>query len=215
MSREMTNVVHGDARNGKIAPEYSTWQHMRSRCFVPGDPAYKYYGGRGITVCDAWRHDYLAFLSCVGRKPSPCHTLDRIDNNGNYEPGNVRWATPTMQSRNSRGNRIVEINGESMCITEWSERSGTPRDSIQRRLEAGWSPEKAVFTAGDGRFRNHEITINGESCSAMEWGRRTGQNGRTIMSRISKLGWTPEEAVLGCRRRSRATALAAGQKEGK
>lgn len=84
---------------------YSTWVSMKERCFNPRNKAYKNYGGRGITVCDGWKHDFPAFLAHMGDRPSPTYSIDRIDNDGNYEPGNVRWATPSEQANNKRNSR--------------------------------------------------------------------------------------------------------------
>lgn len=98
---------HGDLRgvyNGGHAPaEYTCWKNMRRRCTNPAAKDYSRYGGRGITVCDRWQQSYAVFLADVGRRPSPTHSLDRIDNAGHYAPGNVRWATRSEQRRNTRG----------------------------------------------------------------------------------------------------------------
>lgn len=83
-------------------PEYRIWQQMIQRCHNPKRPQYRYWGGRGIVVCDLWRHSFVQFFADVGLRPSAQHTLDRIDNDGNYEPGNVRWATLSQQSGNRR-----------------------------------------------------------------------------------------------------------------
>jgi len=93
--------THGDA-GGHRAPEYQAWANMRDRCFNPRRSTYRYYGGRGITVCDRWWNSYENFLADVGRRPGPGYSLDRIDVNGNYEPGNVRWATRSQQNANQR-----------------------------------------------------------------------------------------------------------------
>jgi hypothetical protein len=96
------NTVHGGAGAGRTTPEYRAWQNMKTRCFNPNFTTYEDYGGRGITVCSQWVNDFPAFLAHVGPKPSPAHSLDRIDNEGHYEPGNVRWASRSDQNRNRR-----------------------------------------------------------------------------------------------------------------
>lgn len=95
------NLSHGEA--GLRTPEYNTWKSIKSRCLNPNSTGYEYYGGRGITICDRWRDSFESFLADVGRRPSAKHSIDRYpDNNGNYEPGNVRWATASEQCFNRR-----------------------------------------------------------------------------------------------------------------
>jgi hypothetical protein len=95
------NVTHGHARSTGRHPLYKTWEGMNRRCTSLNDTAYQRYGDRGIRVCDRWR-DFAAFIADMGEKPSRTHSLDRINNDGNYEPGNVRWATPKEQAQNRR-----------------------------------------------------------------------------------------------------------------
>ena len=97
------NTTHGHARVGHISSEYRSWLAMRARCSDPAHDAYKYYGGRGISVCAEWRGDFARFLADMGNKPTPKHTIDRYPNNdGNYDPGNCRWATMTEQMASRR-----------------------------------------------------------------------------------------------------------------
>jgi len=100
-------ATHGETRRSKQrSSEYQTWLAIIARCENPNTRGWQYYGARGIKICREWRHDFAAFLAHVGRKPSPKHSIDRIDVNGNYEPGNVRWATAKEQANNRRARSI-------------------------------------------------------------------------------------------------------------
>jgi hypothetical protein len=124
-------------------PEYQTWSGMLRRCYDDRSPDFARYGARGISVCERWRSSFEDFLADVGAKPPGC-TLDRRDNALGYEPGNVRWATPSEQARNRRSNHSVTANGETLTIAEWSERTGIRPDTLLRRLRLGWTPDAAV-----------------------------------------------------------------------
>ncbi len=127
-------------------PEYRAWQTMRLRCLNPKNAAFKNYGGRGIMVCDIWQNDVLAFLRDMGPKPTPKHELDRIENDGHYEPTNCRWVTRTQNDRNRRTNVFLTYQGERLTIAEWCERTGLRRDTVRKRLVGGWATEKALST---------------------------------------------------------------------
>lgn len=108
---------HGDAVTGHITPEYRTWQNMRRRCDSPVAKYYYNYGGRGIRVCSRWLV-FENFLSDMGRKPSPSHSIDRIDVDGNYEPSNCRWATPQEQTFNQRPRKRLEDFTDAELMAE-------------------------------------------------------------------------------------------------
>lgn len=153
----LRNLRHGHAKRGAKSPEYRAWRQMIRRCHDPRARAYAYYGASSVAVCTEWREDFSAFLAHVGLKPSPTHTLDRI-NGGNYEPGNVRWATHTEQMRNTRANRLLVHGGETRCLAEWAEVVGLPRDTIKARLTYSWSVARALTTPVDTRFHHKETT---------------------------------------------------------
>lgn len=126
-------------------PEYKAWKSMKERCTNTKTPSFASYGGRGITVCSRWARSFKNFLADVGLRPSAKHTLDRFpDNNGNYEPGNVRWATRSEQARNRRSNRIITHEGKSLPLVEWAALTGIRRDTIAARLRRGWSVAKTL-----------------------------------------------------------------------
>jgi hypothetical protein len=102
------STTHGEARVGARSAEYKIWCYIIKRCENQNDKNYGDYGGRGITVCEKWRRSYPAFLEDMGRRPSIRHSIDRIDNNRGYEPGNCRWATATQQARNRRPRRLLK-----------------------------------------------------------------------------------------------------------
>jgi hypothetical protein len=136
-------LVHGEATPPRT-PEYRAWRSMKARCHIPSSSGFANYGGRGIYVCDRWRHDYEAFLVDVGRKPSADHSLDRVDNDGPYAPGNVRWATRSEQGQNRRTNALVTAFGRTQCIEAWAAETGLKDCTIWRRLWRGWDPERAL-----------------------------------------------------------------------
>lgn len=139
---------HGDAVKGRKAiTEYTTWTEIRARCRRPTHPKFPIYGGRGIFVCDRWRESYENFLADMGRKPHPEMSIDRIDNNGPYSPGNCRWATRKTQANNTRQNVRLVIGGAEKPVTEWASISGVPGKRIRARIRRGWDPQKAVFGA--------------------------------------------------------------------
>lgn len=126
-------------------PEYDTWCHMKNRCYNPKDVGFKDYGGRGITICNKWRHDFLLFFNHIGPKPPGNYSVERIDNNGNYEPGNVRWATPKEQTNNQRSNHNITFRGVTMTRAQWAEALGINKGTLSSRIrQLRWPIEKAL-----------------------------------------------------------------------
>lgn len=132
------NTKHGKSHT----PEYLTWKSMRERCGNPNVLNYHRWGGRGIRVCPEW-DDFDLFLAHVGPRPSSRHSLDRINNDGNYEPGNVRWATDAEQGRNMVRNHWIEFRGERMIQQDWADRLGIAGCTLRKRLKR-WTLERAL-----------------------------------------------------------------------
>jgi hypothetical protein len=126
--------------------EYNTWNNMIQRCKSANSETRPHHAGRGIKVCVRWL-SFANFLEDMGPRPSIKHQLDRYPNqDGDYEPGNCRWATPTEQLRNTSRNRILEFRGESHCVSEWAAILGINRSVVFSRLAIGWSVERALST---------------------------------------------------------------------
>jgi hypothetical protein len=125
---------------------------MKARCDNSNSTSYKNYGARGVKYCEEWA-DFSKFLADVGEKPFPEASLDRVDNNGHYEPGNVRWADRSTQRRNSRGTLIpVEINGKTKLLNEWCLEYNITAAAVYRRVGKGMSLENAITVPKAKRF---------------------------------------------------------------
>lgn len=172
-------------------PEFAIWSSMKQRCNNKNSNAYHNYGGRGISYSQRWEH-FEVFLEDMGRRPTKNHTLERKNNNGNYEKDNCKWATRKEQARNYRHNNILEFNGEKRCISEWAEIYGLKHDTIATRLRIGWSIEKAITT----KILNNRrlILVNGVEMPIRTAERLLGFGSGTITNRI-KSGYSVEEAV--------------------
>jgi len=139
-------AVYGCAQKRVHLPEYAVWKTMLARCFNEKNKNYRHYGARGIRVCDAWL-DYTAFIRDMGRRPSPTHSLERVDNDGHYEPGNVRWATRHEQSRNKRNTRWVLLAGERLCQTDAALKLGISLWALRSRMRRGTAGKLGVTEA--------------------------------------------------------------------
>lgn len=136
-------TIHGLAGH----PVYRTWKGIVTRCTNPNTIGYENYGGRGITICDEWRHDFVLFFEHVSKLPhygEDGYSIDRLNNSLGYFAGNVRWATPTEQNRNSRHNRNLAYNGKTQTMTEWASEFGLKFATLDGRLRRGWDMERAL-----------------------------------------------------------------------
>lgn len=142
--------THGQARHGgEMTRTYSIWRKMRARCGNSNDTHYARYGGRGIRVCEPWKK-FVQFWQDMGDCP-PHMEIDRLDNDGHYEPDNCRWATRKEQNRNKSDNRMLTLNGITRCVTDWAESIGIQRGTISSRLRYGWSVERTLTEPVDHR----------------------------------------------------------------
>lgn len=138
-----SNMTHGLRKTRA----YSAWSKMKDRCFNERSKKFYLWGGRGITVCDEWKSDFAAFFSHMGECP-PGMSIDRIDNQRGYEPGNVRWATPLQQSNNLRTTKKLSIGSDTRTITEWAKEFGCSRDALKLRLRRGQTIEQIANAFG-------------------------------------------------------------------
>jgi hypothetical protein len=172
---------------------YEVWLAMISRCYRENSDDYKNYGGRGITVYEAWKDSFEFFLVDMGEKPDGL-TLERLDVDKPYEPGNCKWGTQEEQNNNKRNNFFITFNGERKTASQWAKKIGLPREVITWRLSNGWGEEKALTTPLGGKETGVYITFNGERKSIVQWAKCTGLSTTTIHRRV-KNGWS-EERVL-------------------
>ena len=126
---------------------------MKKRCYNPRHESYKYYGAKGVKLCDEWVHNFDAFEEwALSHGYSDDKTIDRIDSNGDYCPENCRWATPKQQANNCRDNNTLTYNGLTLTMMEWSERLNINFKTLARRIYHGWPVEKALMTPVDTRY---------------------------------------------------------------
>lgn len=124
---------------------YNIWRGMKKRCYTVTDKAYPNYGGRGITICNEWREEFLEFYKwAMSNGYKEKLSIDRIDNNGNYEPQNCRWVSDKSQNNNRRINHFIEYEGERFTLAEWETKTGIRQETIRRRLKNGWTVKDAL-----------------------------------------------------------------------
>lgn len=147
--RKSVHVVHGHKSNGKVSKVYAAWQAMKNRCYGT-QPVNKPYLDRGIKVCSLWlngtaeKSGFEHFFLEIGDPPTTLHTLERIDNNADYEPGNIRWATRKEQGNNKSNNRRLTAFGITLTLPQWADKNKLTQSAIRLRLRSNWSDEDAV-----------------------------------------------------------------------
>lgn len=137
-----SHLTHGHSSGGGFSLTYRTWGNMLQRCLNKNNPAYHNYGGRGIKICNRWLR-FENFLEDMGERQKGM-TIERIDNNGNYEPGNCRWATRKEQCNNKRNNHFLTFNGKTKTVVQWSEIYNIKSHTISKRIKYGWTVEKSL-----------------------------------------------------------------------
>ena len=190
----MSSLRHGKTKT----KTWYAWVNMRIRCFNKNGSNYKHYGGRGITVCDRWMK-FENFYADMGDKPVGM-SLDRINNDGNYEPGNCRWSTGSTQQNNKRNNHLLFLNGEMRTLAQWSEEFDIDRRVVLYRIRSGWKAKDALtLPVGASLYQNKKCTsrfivYGGKEKTVTEWANETGINRSTIFKRL-KNGWSSKEVL--------------------
>ncbi len=183
---------------------YWSYHNMISRCYKEYDKKFPHYGGRGIKVCDRWLEGFHNFFEDMGEKPSPDHSLDRIDTNGDYYPENCRWATREEQQNNRRDNVIVSFNGKEQTLAQWSRETGVSAKLLRVRHKNGCSIEKLFQPAFSEKMNPKQLwEFEGKAQTFAEWTKelklcRVG----TLKRKMNSLG-SFELAVLFFKERKR------------
>lgn len=186
-------------KNGSISqlPEYSVWLSIRDRTTNKENDSYLNYGGRGITVCDDWFYSFENFYRDMGSKPGPEYSIDRIDNDEGYEPGNCRWATSKEQARNKRSTIIVTYKGITKPLIDWSEDLKLDYKVLYNRLRSNWVIED-IFEKPIENSNLYTLNIDNyknESKTVKEWSRILGISFYTVQARLDR-GWSIDDALL-------------------
>lgn len=189
LARELSklrNTTHGLSDS----PEYGIWSAMKTRCTNQNTKNYDSYGGRGITISDRWLNSFENFYADMGPRPSAEHSIDRIENDKGYVPGNCRWATLVEQANNKRTTRLHDLNGELLTVREIVNKTGLPRSTVMNRL---YSDE--IKRPVDSKPREvKRYYYDGQTLTLSEWSKFTGISYRVLHARISK-GWSIMDAL--------------------
>lgn len=184
----LKNKTHGLSES----PEFHIWAAIKQRCHNEKCKAYKHYGGRGIKMCDEWFNSFERFYEDMGPRPNENLTVDRKDNNGNYCKENCQWVNMKVQQNNRRNNRVIEFNGKSQTLQEWSDELQIGKSTLRVRLDKyKWSIEKTLTTPVD---QERLITFNGKTQTLAEWSRELKIKVTTLIGRLDVQKLSVEEA---------------------
>lgn len=164
---------------------------MKSRCYHRCSPVYFRYGGRGIVVCERW-HKFENFLADMGERPGLDYSLDRIDNRGNYEPGNCRWATEAQQQRNRTNNHMLTFDGRTLCVTDWAKEIGLDPRRLFNRIARGEPLDKVLEARKGNRWKR--LQHQGREMTLTEWAKEIGMSRNTL---ARKLKTQSLDAIVG------------------
>ncbi len=192
-SKGIKKEFHGGARTRL----YKIWVAMKQRCSNPKSQAYKYYGGKGIIVCDSWKASFAVFAKDMGQPPTDKHSIDRIDGSKGYEPDNCRWATRREQSGNTSRNRWLTHDGKTQLMEDWANELGIGSNTLIWRIR-NWGEKEALTVKGPRsinapRKGKRLITFNGQTKSLSDWARDIGVSTQALRIRL-KL-WTLEKSL--------------------
>jgi len=170
-----------------FTPEYVSWASMKKRCLNPDSTHGKYLG---LLQYKPWIDSFESFYKDMGPKPSPKHTIERIDNTKGYFPENCRWATKQEQARNTRQCHLLTFNGETRCLTDWAAHFSLSPNTLTGRLKKGWSIDKALTTPAKS---NNDIEFNGTTATLSQWARQLGISRAALRWRLCH--WTLDKAL--------------------
>lgn len=191
-SLRIRNTSHGLSR----ISEYSIWGTIKDRCLNPNCHKFKDYGGRGITLHPEWIESFESFYEHIGKRPDSSYSVDRINNSLGYIPGNIRWATNTQQANNARSNHLIEFNGITQTMADWSRQTGLSYSALNNRIQGGYSIEEALTAPVGIKWKNirRPIEFKGVVKSISYWSDKTKIPLSTIRYRLD-IGWSIEDAL--------------------
>ncbi len=170
--------------------EYNTWYAIKRRCYNKNNKAYPYYGGRGIEVCDRWLQSFDNFFLDMGFAPSNNHSIERINNDGNYEPINCMWATKKEQCNNRSNTIYVKHKGENRLLSEWAKLYSLSYKLVHKRYKSGWDLED-IFSISSKPI---SFEYNGQNKTLMEWSAISGIPYKTLRNRFN-YGWSAKQIL--------------------